>query len=103
MEEVGSQIVVKIWKRETRGTSKMTFDGQAESVTAESEWRRTYDPFEVSGGDVEADGDVDADARTLVIVAQRHPLVNLLGQSQGRLHLNNRAGPKSTGGNFGEA
>lgn len=57
---------------------------------------RTYDPFEVSGGDVETDCDVDANARTLVIVAQRHLLVDLLGQSQGRLDLNNGTGPEST-------
>lgn len=36
VEEVGGQIVVKIWRRETRETSETIFEGQTECVTAES-------------------------------------------------------------------
>lgn len=71
---------------------------KSEPVATKSRWCRTYGPFEASGGDVETDGDVDANGRSLVIVAQRHLLVDLIGQSQGRLHLNHRAGPESTFG-----
>lgn len=53
----------------------------------------TYSPFEVSGPDTEADSNVDANSWNLVIRAQRRLLVNLFGQSQRRLHLNNRTGP----------
>lgn len=53
----------------------------------------TYSPFEVSGSDTEADSNVDANSWNLVIHAQRHLLVNLIGESQRRRHLNNRTGP----------
>lgn len=48
------------------------------------------------GGDAEAHRHVDANGPSLVVVAQRRLLVDLLGQSQGCLHLDDRAGPKST-------
>lgn len=37
VEEVGGQVVVEIWGRETRGSWEMISDGRAECVTAEGE------------------------------------------------------------------
>ena len=60
----------------------------------------TYSPSVLSGLDTEADGDIKADSWSLVFPAQRHLLVNLLGQNQRRLHLNHWAGPKHTQDTF---
>lgn len=47
----------------------------------------------MSGLDTEADSDIEADSWIFVVSTQRHLRVNLLRQSQRRLHLNHWSGP----------
>lgn len=87
------------WRSEKEEEEKRDFSLKSdlintrEPTTMKSLSYNTYSPFEVSGTDTEADGNVDANSWDLVIRAQRHLLVNLLGQSQRRRHLDNRTGP----------
>lgn len=57
----------------------------------------TYGSLEVSGPNAEANGDVEAHARGVVLSACGHLLVDLLRQHKRRLHLDNRSGPKTQG------
>lgn len=52
----------------------------------------TYSSFELSGSDTEADGNIEADSWSIVLSAQRHLSVNILRQSQRRLHLDHWTG-----------